>query len=78
MMPLTLFWGLIVIEKWGYRQMSNAMIDIMSADVPRVDYGKKKVSEADLKQFEEDNKCVGQKNKINLSNYIISGHGEFR
>ncbi len=81
--PLILFGGLITIPFWGYRTTSMASIDVMLADLPRVEYGQEKITPADIRKAEERQRelvnriktaGIGAKlsNAVNARNYIHS------
>ena len=46
--PLVLFGGLITVPFWGYRNTPLALIDLMLSDMPRVEYGKEKLTKRDF------------------------------
>lgn len=79
-MPLSLFFGLVVVERWGFRQLSNAKAELMSLDLPRVDYGRSSnggVSKGDVVAWEREMALMGDSDVggsvIDLSKYSIGG-----
>ena len=81
MEPLRLFWGLLNIPAWGYRQvMTIAQVELLSCDTPIVVYGrdkekysKKEVDEmvAKWKKKREEDKAKGK--KFSLNGFIRTG-----
>lgn len=65
------------IRYYGYRMQSNAMTELMAADIPHVDYSdkKKSVSKEDINAWEKDMENIKnlRPQKINLNDFIIDG-----
>lgn len=67
------------IKYWGYRSQSNAVTELMVADLPHVDYDeKKKLTKKELSGWEAQMEALkdASPKKINLNEFIIDG--EFR
>ena len=73
--PLNIF--IFHIPHWGYRNMSNAKIEIMMLDLPRVEYGntKNKTTKKDIAEWEQAMETIKSvtPQKINLNKYNIDG-----
>jgi len=71
-----LFGGLITIPFWVYDHMPAAVIDVMLADLPRVEYfDPDKVTEEDIQKAEEKSKRIAERTKarglgVKLSNMV--------
>lgn len=82
--PLVLFGGLITVPFWGYRNTPLALIDLMLADMPRVEYGQDKITKRDIEEAKERNKVLQERisrtggiganlnNQVNTSNFFKS------
>lgn len=74
--PLVLFGGLITVPFWGYRTTPLAMIDLMLSDLPRVEYGKDRITQQDIQEAKEKNIQLQERLKkgkgigANLNNQI--------
>lgn len=63
------------VRFWGYRSLSNALIQLMSIDLPRVEYGEKKVSKQDIETWQKEMDAIkdAKPEKINLNQFIVDG-----
>lgn len=61
--PLVLLGGLITVPFWGYRTTPLATIDLMLADLPRVEYGSDKITKADIEEAKERNVLLQERLK---------------